>query len=452
MKKKKELTKRQKQLLVVGVFLFLGVMLQMQQSKDQAPVLIRGDPGSGESTEELTFQIKDATEEETVSVEVPEQKLTKKQAEKLLKNAEKEMEASFLEKGQTLSHITKAVHMKESYADGLVSAEWDMEPLEEADKEQSDTKNTDTASVEEEMEEHPEKWQDVVVEEQIHEESAPDPIDEDGKLQDDAIPKDGMKMAFCVRLRYANYSLRHSFQGTLYQRPLSKTEQLLQAVQQAVSSQIEEKQEEKEISLPTTVDQKKVEWKKGKSLPYLIVLPVLGILLAVMLEWKEKQDIVEQRKKTTIQLERDYPDFVSKMAVLLGAGMNMDAVFKRLGETYRLQRKHGASEYHEVYEQVLVATQELQEGIGEVRVYERFGERCQTPEYRRLCSYISQNLRKGTKALAAMLEKESEEALHKRRQMVQKVAEEAGNKLLFPMLLMLLDIMVILMAGVFLQM
>ena len=133
--------------------------------------------------------------------------------------------------------------------------------------------------------------------------------------------------------------------------------------------------------------------------------------------------------------------------MLLGAGMSMKGAFWRLSGQY--ERKKNGIRY--VYEELTCACYELQSGIAEAEAYERFGRRCQLPEYIRLGTVLSQNLRKGTKGLNAMLEQEAAASFTERKNNARKLGEKAGTKLLFPMLLMLGIVLVILMVPAFLS-
>ena len=73
------------------------------------------------------------------------------------------------------------------------------------------------------------------------------------------------------------------------------------------------------------------------------------------------------------------------------------------------------------------------------------------PEYIRLGTVLSQNLRKGTKGLNTMLEQEAAASFTERKNTARKLGEKAGTKLLFPMLLMLGIVLVILMVPAFLS-
>jgi len=98
-----------------------------------------------------------------------------------------------------------------------------------------------------------------------------------------------------------------------------------------------------------------------------------------------------------------------------------------------------------VYEEMLITQREIESGKGETRAYEAFGERCELQKYRKLSGFLVQNLKKGNKQLCNLLEQEAAEAFDERKKQAQQLGEEAGTKLLFPMLLMLGIVIVIIM-------
>ena len=59
-------------------------------------------------------------------------------------------------------------------------------------------------------------------------------------------------------------------------------------------------------------------------------------------------------------------------------------------------------------------------------------------------SLLAQNLKKGSKGLIHILETEAAEGMEERKQQAKKLGEEAGTKLLIPMMMMLVLVMGIL--------
>ena len=88
---------------------------------------------------------------------------------------------------------------------------------------------------------------------------------------------------------------------------------------------------------------------------------------------------------------------------------------------------------------------ELQVGRSETEAYDHFGKRCQLQPYIRLSALLSQNIRKGSNDLLRMLRQEADSAFAERKSLAKKLGEEAGTKLLLPMMMMLCVVMVIIM-------
>lgn len=69
--------------------------------------------------------------------------------------------------------------------------------------------------------------------------------------------------------------------------------------------------------------------------------------------------------------------------------------------------------------------------------------------YRKLGMLLSQNLRKGTKGLSQILQKEAAIAFEERKGIAKRLGEEAGTKLLGPMFLMLGIVLIIIIVPAF---
>lgn len=130
--------------------------------------------------------------------------------------------------------------------------------------------------------------------------------------------------------------------------------------------------------------------------------------------------------------------------------MTLSGAWERIVLNYQRQKDMRQTDTLETYEEMLVSYREMQDGIGELTVYERFGERCGTPQHRKLSMLLVQNLRKGSDGLTQSLEKEVAEAFTIRKNHAKRAGEEAGTKILIPMLIMLCIVMVIILVPAFL--
>ncbi len=218
-------------------------------------------------------------------------------------------------------------------------------------------------------------------------------------------------------------------------------ELLRRRIEELLHAQEESTESEEAMILPDSVDSEPVTWRElvRDSSGSLLLLVIVA---AGFLYWgsgKELDRKLEQRRR---ELLLDYPEIVNKLALYMGAGMTIRNAFAKMGEDYKRRQKERR---RYVYEEILIACHELQSGKSENEVYDHFGKRCQVPVYMKLSTLLSQNLRKGSNDLLAALRQEADNAFAERRNQAKKLGEEAGTKLLLPMMMMLCIVMILIM-------
>lgn len=218
-------------------------------------------------------------------------------------------------------------------------------------------------------------------------------------------------------------------------------EKLRRRLEELLRVQEEQTGTREAMLLPDSVDSRKIVWKEivEDGSGYLFILALFAACMLYLGRERELERKLEQRKK---QLLLDYPEVVNKLALYMGAGMTIRNAFARMGEDYRRQQKE---RFRYVYEEILITCYELQSGRSEREAYDHFGKRCQVQAYRKLSTLLSQNIRKGSNDLLYMLRQEADQAFAERKNMARKLGEEAGTKLLLPMMMMLCIVMVIIM-------
>ena len=112
---------------------------------------------------------------------------------------------------------------------------------------------------------------------------------------------------------------------------------------------------------------------------------------------------------------------------------------------YMKKKESDNSYYDYVYEEMRYSLSELKRGISEILVYERFGRRVRLMPYMKLCSMLSQNLRRGNRYILDQLKLSSLDAYENKRENIKKLGEEASSKLLLPMMLQFILVLVIIM-------
>lgn len=190
------------------------------------------------------------------------------------------------------------------------------------------------------------------------------------------------------------------------------------------------------LTLPPSLDGRKIAWTEEKDSKVIPIL-MLGMAISILLVGREIQKESNRKKTRKEQMMLDYPEIITEFTMLTGAGMTAKNVWKRIAEDYGITRgKTGRK--REAYEEIWKTWQEMKSGIPEMECYERFARRCDLIPYMKMGALLSQNLKKGAKGISEMLRMEAVQALEDRKSRARQLGEEAGTRLLIPMLLMLI--------------
>ncbi len=179
-----------------------------------------------------------------------------------------------------------------------------------------------------------------------------------------------------------------------------------------------------------------------------MVLWAVAVVTAVAVFLFLDRDLHEQLEKRKKVLRQEYPEIVHKLVLFVGAGLTIRGAFQKIAGDYEVGRMEGGRA-SPAYEEMLYTCRELRSGISEGLAYEHFGKRAGLQEYIRLSALLAQNLKRGNGTLLERLREEAEKSGQERLQESKKMGEEAGTKLLVPMVLMLAVVMAVIMIPAF---
>lgn len=280
-----------------------------------------------------------------------------------------------------------------------------------------------------------------------------DVMDMNGRINQDAVLEEdpegeGVLVKITGILRYGTEEAAYNTQVLVF-ADVEETETIRNQVLNAARQAEEVSREEKSFVLPEQVNGRTVRWRFRKESKVMPVL-MLGAVICVFLVVQERQKKEKQRKDRKEQMLFDYPEIVSQFTMLMGAGMTAKNVWKKITADYCGQKERGGR-VRDAYEEMVITIQEMQSGIPEAECYERFAARCGLVPYMKMGALLSQNLRKGAKGTSDMLKMEAIQAMEDRKSRARRLGEEAGVKLLLPMLLMLVIVLVIVVVPAFLS-
>lgn len=388
-------------LCVLGVAVLLAGASFLAEGSKAADTdgnqIARKENGEGDYEAEMIFSAGDMGEF-SYTLTVPEQRLTGAEEAALIEAAKEEIWEEFSGENETCDCIREAVCIRDSYQEGRVQAEWGFDDY--------------------------------------------DLMDYEGKVIGTAIPDGGAPVTATVELQCGESVAWEELAFMVFPPVMDEKTELLAALEKEFQRQ-EEEAGAKYMTLPEAAAGHRLVWKEKQSTTAVQIL-LLGVVLAAMMPVLEKSRREERQKKRQSLMELEYPEIVSKMALLLGAGMTTLTAWKKICAAYEKKRKAGKCQEMPAYEEMLIVCHEIESGVGEQRGYEEFGNRCGLSCYRRFAGVLAQNLRKGSAGLAEALEREAENAFEERKRTARKYGEEAATKLLAPMLLMLGIVIVIL--------
>ena len=231
------------------------------------------------------------------------------------------------------------------------------------------------------------------------------------------------------------------------------------AVQPGIAEQLQAQVSDEEaqsrsaynMTLPSEIGNRQLAWhykRRYRGLLFLAATP----LIALFLYYGKDKDLHRQVDERNEQMRMDYPEIVSALALLLGAGMTVPNAWNKIAKDYRKRREESGGNSHGkryAYEEMLMTVYEMESGVMQTTAYERFGRRCRLPSYNKLAAMLSQNIRKGAANLPLLLKEEAADAFEDRKHSARKQGEKAGTKLLVPMMMLLGMTMVIIMVPAF---
>ncbi len=371
---------------------------------DEEGRLIRGEYGSTDHTESLTAKGEAGESFGDFDLDIAGRIYTKQQAEVLVKELMQKLPEAILQNNESLDKVTGDVRLVDKMNGYPFDISW-----------QSDNM---------------------------------DVVHTDGRVNTEEVPETGETVTLTAAISYGEMEWVHSLNLCVIPKEQSPLEKLQKSIRREMIKSEENSRSDASFYLPATVEGVNLSWSEqieDKS-PIMMILVVLSSILIFVVKDTELSKEVEQRRKSLIL---EYPQFVQRLVLYMGAGMSVRGAFKLFAEEYKLDKKLGKRSL--LYDEITRSCHELETGLSEPVVYERFGIRCGTQQYTRLVTLLTQNLKKGNSEIMALLREETDKATRERMSYARKLGEEAGTKLLFPMILMLVVVMVVVVVPAYLS-
>lgn len=270
----------------------------------------------------------------------------------------------------------------------------------------------------------------------------------DGVVRNRNVSKEGSSCDIEINLEYEEFSQEYMVSVMVFPPELSQEDLVVDSISDAVSKE-NNKHGEEYLELPDTVMGKEVTFveKTDSKVPIIVVALLFALLFWYYRTFVVKRNLEKAREK---EMMLDYGEIVSKLSLLMGAGMSSVSAFTKIATDYKGTLELTKKSRH-AYEEIVAATNRISTGMSETESFILFGKACRLHCYIKLSSLLIQNSRKGGEGFTQALKYEATQGFIERKALAQRTGEEAGTKLLLPMGMMLCVVLVVIIVPAFMS-
>jgi tight adherence protein C len=153
-------------------------------------------------------------------------------------------------------------------------------------------------------------------------------------------------------------------------------------------------------------------------------------------------DVNNAIEKKRDEILSDYPDVLSKLTLLVNAGMIIREAWTKVAYTSN----------RALYKEMQTTSEEMHNGVSDMDAFYNFAQRCAIKEIRKFASILTQNIQKGGAELALSLKAMNEESWEEKKHRAKRKGETAGSKLMIPMMIMFVGILLMVIVPIFTNM
>lgn len=391
-------------LLTMGMVLFAVLGENSKQILHHSHLLVRGEPGTGDR--QVRLHVSTGQEKKEITLVVPERQYRREELEAKFAEAKEYVTKQYLGDNTSSERITKPLRLVAQIPDSQIKIRWKL-----------DSNGC---------------------------------VNKDGSLNNRAL-QEKTEILLTAVLSYEGEKIKVPFSCTVY--PLKRTEEELfwEEWEQKVDRQKEQTAQENSMPLPDRVADKGVSYREvcPSIWPRILLAGMIFcLLLPSLFDYQTEQEAAKRER----ELKKEYPEIVERFILLINAGLTIRGAWYRITDDYLKRCQRGEYLPNYLYEEMLITRREMENGQSEAAAYAAFGRRLSMLQYMKFSTLLVQNLKKGSDDLLKRMDMEAVDALRERREMAKKLGEEAGTKLLFPMMLMLMIVFAMILIAAFYSM
>lgn len=161
----------------------------------------------------------------------------------------------------------------------------------------------------------------------------------------------------------------------------------------------------------------------------------LGAVATFIVIWSFFRSVQRQIDERHTKIRLVFPDVLNQLVILSGAGLTLRAAWLKIARDMPADTP--------LHTEMRKVAEQMEQGVSDLIALDNMGNRCGMPEMRRFISMMVQNFQRGGSDVLYAMEGIGKELWDGRKAAAKRAAEEAGTRLLFPMMLMLLAVIML---------
>ena len=246
-----------------------------------------------------------------------------------------------------------------------------------------------------------------------------------------------------VTARYGEYRKSKKYEIRIVPKKNISQTNVFYKIQQYLKKEEQENRYSHDIKIPSVYKDIEIT-KRQENQGGISGILILFVTVCIFIPLHNYLKLQEEGKKCQEQAERDFPVIVHLLTLYMGAGLSFFSAVKRISQNYQKQRELDDSKKY-AFEKMMRMEQQMSNGVSQREACQDWGMQFRTDSYQKLSLILIQSFTKGSKEAAMLMEAEEREAFHKRIDRAKKEGEEASTRLLFPMILLLCQVMLLVM-------
>ena len=255
-----------------------------------------------------------------------------------------------------------------------------------------------------------------------------------GRVLRENLPEDSVSVVLTAKAYYMDYEAECDYAVTIVKEVEEKT--VYAHAEDELAKLEKAERNRRQLILPGEIEGVSISMPVNK-ISNTFKLSVFGCILCITVAGLAAGRLREEERLRDEALKSQFTDFVSRLSLLIAAGMTIRAALSNIMKENKKNRNTI------LVDEIKYSLNQIETGANEAAVYEELGLRLGLPGYRRLFSNLSHGVSVSDEKLLKLMDDEIRQAVGEQHDNIRERGEKATTALLIPMVMLLAVTMLI---------